>query len=75
MNKLNAAKINCPKPLKNKNGKYLIERLFRKDIFDVSGFASKDGLEFTGGKFNLANYLKFIRPKHKSKSGIPVSVN
>ena len=57
------------------NGKYLIERLFRKDIFDVSGFASKDGLEFTGGKFNLANYLKFIEPKHKSKSGIPVSVN
>jgi hypothetical protein len=56
-------------------GRYLIERLFRKDIFDVSGFASKDGLEFTGGKFSLANYLKFIDAKHKNKSGIPVSVN
>ena len=41
MNRLNASKINCPKPLKNKDGKYLI-KLRNKTACIVSFLQGKD---------------------------------
>jgi homoserine kinase type II len=41
MNRLNASKINCPKPLKNKDGKYLL-RLKNKTACIVSFLQGKD---------------------------------
>ena len=41
----------------NNNEKFVIERLFREDILDISGSLSQNGLEITGGEVNIANYL------------------
>ena len=57
------------------NETFILERLFRDDILDVSGFVSKDGLKITGGEFNLANYLKIIEPNSEKNEGIPITVD
>ena len=51
----------------NDNETFVLERLLRDGILDVSGFVSRDGLKITGGEFNLANYLKIIEPNSKEK--------
>ncbi len=57
------------------NETFILERLFRDGILDVSGFLSKDGLKITGGEFNLANYLKIIEPNSEKNDGIPITVD
>ena len=50
----------------NNNEKFIIERLVREDILDISGAISQNGLEITGGEVNIANYLKAIDSNGKS---------
>ena len=57
------------------NETFILERLFRDGILDVSGLVSKDGLKITGGESNLANYLKIIEPSSKKNDGIPITVD
>ena len=59
----------------NDNKTFVVERLLRGDILDVSGVVSKDGLKITGGEFNIANYLKVIEPNPGRNAGIPVAVD
>ena len=59
----------------NDNKTFVVERLLRGDILDVSGVVSKDGLKITGGEFNIANYLKVIEPNPERNAGIPVAVD
>ena len=54
---------------------FILERLFRDGILDVSGLVSKDGLKITGGEFNLANYLKIIELNSEKNEGIPITVD
>ena len=49
----------------NNNEKFIIERLVREDILDISGAISQNGLEITGGEVNIANYLKAIDSKEE----------
>ena len=59
----------------NNNEKFIIERLVREDILDISGAISQNGLEITGGEVNIANYLKAIGSNGKSKFSTPIFVN
>ena len=61
--------------INNNNEKFIIERLVREDILDISGAISKNGLEITGGEVNIANYLKAIGSNRKSKFSTPIFVN
>ena len=58
----------------NNNEKFIIERLVREDILDISGAISQNGLEITGGEVNIANYLKVIDSNGKSKFSTPIFV-
>ena len=58
----------------NNNEKFIIERLVREDILDISGAISKNGFEITGGEVNIANYLKAIDSKRKSDFSTPIFV-
>jgi len=58
----------------NNNEKFIIERLAREDILDISGAISKNGFEITGGEVNIANYLKAIDSKRKSDFSTPIFV-
>ncbi|NCX70953.1 MAG: hypothetical protein EBW86_10290, partial [Rhodobacteraceae bacterium] len=58
----------------NNNEKFIIERLVREDILDISGAISQNGLEITGGEVNIANYLKAIDSNGKSKFSTPIFV-
>ena len=56
MDKLNNSKINCPKPLKNNNGKYLI-KLKNKTACIVSFLKGKDNNKLNFIYFSVNSHL------------------